>query len=64
MDKNFIETNKNILGRLTNGKVDIYQVFLKLSIDLLSPNGLGLFVLPHNFLNSESSKKLRKYFFI
>ena len=57
----FIETNKKIMYGLTNGKVDIYQVFLKLSIDLLSPNGLGLFVLPHNFLNSESSKKLRKY---
>lgn len=60
-DKNFTEPHKEILGELTNGKVDVYQVFLKLSVDLLNPNGLGLFVLPHNFLTSESSKKLRNY---
>ncbi|WP_026704526.1 Eco57I restriction-modification methylase domain-containing protein [Flavobacterium soli] len=60
-DKEFTEPHKEILGELTNGKVDVYQVFLKLSVDLLNPNGLGLFVLPHNFLTSESSKKLRNY---
>jgi len=52
---------KSILKGLNNGKIDIYQAFIKLSIDLLNPNGLGLFVLPHNFLISESSKKLRNY---
>lgn len=60
-DKDFTEPHKEILAGLTNGKIDIYQVFLKLSVDLLSPNGYGLFVLPHNFLIAESSKKLRNY---
>ncbi|MBP6456335.1 MAG: N-6 DNA methylase [Chitinophagaceae bacterium] len=56
-----IEKCKAILEGLNNGKVDVYQAFIKLSIDLLNPNGLGLFVLPHNFLISASSKKLRNY---
>jgi methylase of polypeptide subunit release factors len=56
-----INKYKIILNGFVNGKVDSYQVFLKLSIDILSPNGLGLFVLPHNFLISKSSKKLRNY---
>jgi len=52
---------KIILQGLYNGKIDIYQAFIKLSIDMLNPNGLGLFVLPQNFLIAESSKKLRNY---
>lgn len=60
-DKDLTIKYKSILEGLNNGKIDIYQAFLKLSIDLLSPNGLGLFVLPHNFLIAESSKKLRNY---
>jgi methylase of polypeptide subunit release factors len=60
-DQNVIDNHKVILGELTNGKVDVYQVFLKLSVDILTANGRGLFVLPHNFLVSESSKKLRNY---
>ena len=55
------EKYKAILRGLNNGKIDIYQAFLKLSIDMLKPNGLGLFVLPHNFLISDSSKNLRNY---
>ncbi|WP_111610841.1 Eco57I restriction-modification methylase domain-containing protein [Algoriphagus yeomjeoni] len=57
------ETNKNkiILEGLNNGKIDTYQAFIKLSVDILNPNGLGLFVLPHNFLTAKSSKKLRNY---
>ena len=60
-DKSFINNLKDILTNLAYGKVDAYQGFLKLSIDLLKPNGIALFVLPHNFLISESSKKLRNY---
>lgn len=56
-----IEKNKLILEGLNNGKIDAYQAFLKLSVDILNPNGLGLFVLPHNFLIAQSSKKLRNY---
>ncbi len=56
-----IDKYKNILEGLVNGKIDIYQAFIKLSIDILNPNGLGLFVLPYNFLIGESSKKLRNY---
>ncbi len=52
---------KAILGDLSNGKIDAYHAFLKLSIDLLKPNGLALFVIPHNFLVSQSSKNLRNY---
>lgn len=52
---------KDIMGNLKSGKIDTYHAFLKLSIDLLKPNGLGLFVIPHNFLISESSKHLRNY---
>ena len=57
----FVDALKSVLNNLTNGKIDAYQGFLKLSIDLLKPDGIGLFVLPHNFLISESSKYLRNY---
>lgn len=60
-DNSFVEALKNVLVNLTNGKIDAYQGFLKLSIDLLKSDGIGLFVLPHNFLISESSKHLRNY---
>lgn len=60
-DVAFVDALKNVLTNLTNGKIDAYQGFLKLSIDLLKPEGIGLFVLPHNFLISESSKHLRNY---
>jgi hypothetical protein len=60
-DQEGTEKYKTILQGLNNGKIDIYQAFLKLSIDMLNPNGFGLFVLPHNFLIGESSKKLRNY---
>ena len=56
-----IEAYKEILKGISHGKIDIYQAFIKLSIDLLNPNGLGLFVLPQNFLVAQSSKKLRNY---
>jgi len=60
-DTAFVDALKSVLNNLTNGKIDAYQGFLKLSIDLLKPDGIGLFVLPHNFLISESSKHLRNY---
>lgn len=56
-----VERNKLILKGLNNGKIDVYQAFLKLSVDILNPNGLGLFVLPHNFLIAKSTNKLRNY---
>lgn len=52
---------KELMGEVKNGKIDTYHAFLKLSIDLLKPNGLGLFVIPHNFLISQSTKNLRNY---
>lgn len=60
-DKGFVDKLNSVLGNYKHGKVDLYQGFLKLSIDLLKPSGIGLFVLPHNFLISTSSKKLRDY---
>ncbi len=52
---------KELMGEIKNGKIDTYHAFLKLSIDLLKPGGLGLFVIPHNFLVSQSAKNLRNY---
>ena len=59
--KEATEILKSVLKGIINGKIDAYQAFLKLSIDILSPNGLGLFVLPQNFLIAKSTKKLRHY---
>ncbi|MDR1161746.1 MAG: N-6 DNA methylase [Tannerellaceae bacterium] len=45
----------------SKGKSDLYLAFLKLSVDLLSPGGTALFIIPHSFLINEGAKKLRKY---
>jgi hypothetical protein len=51
---------KEYLGDLAVGKTDLYLAFLKLSIDILKPNGYGLFVLPHSFMVNNSASKIRK----
>lgn len=45
----------------SKGKSDLYLAFLKLSVDMLSPGGTALFIIPHSFLINEGAKKLRKY---
>jgi len=50
----------NFLGEHGKGKLDYYLAFLKIGLDALKPGGYGLFVVPHNFLISESSSGMRK----
>ncbi len=42
------------------GKVDMFLPVLKISMDLLKPDGLLLFVLPHSFLFAKNARQLRK----
>lgn len=51
---------KEYLGDLASGKIDLYFAFLKLAIEILKPNGFGLFVLPHSFLVNNGAAKIRK----
>ena len=62
---NQTEESKNLirkfLGDLSLGKIDSYLAFIKIAVDLLKPDGLGMFVLPHAFLKNKSTKSIRKY---
>lgn len=40
-------------------KPDSYLAFLKLSIEIMRPGGLGFFVIPHAFLRTNSASKIR-----
>ncbi len=51
----------SFLGKESQGRTNLYQAFLKAAIDLLSPGGYGLFVIPHDFLLNKSAEPLRKY---
>lgn len=48
------------LGELRRGKVDAYAAVLKVGLDLVRPGGFAMYVLPHTFLYSESTRKLRE----
>jgi type I restriction-modification system DNA methylase subunit len=48
-----------ILGDYVEGRQDLYLAILKLALDLLKPDGLGLFVLPENFLKSKNANRMR-----
>ncbi len=50
-----------VTGDTGKGKVDSYLAFVKLAIEILNPGGLGLFVLPHNFLLAKNAKKIREH---
>ena len=50
-----------LLGDHALGRTDTYQAFLFLAIRLLRPGGLGLFVVPHSFMLSETAGPLRAY---
>jgi len=50
---------KALMGGCRKGKVDMYQAFLKVGMNLLKEGGYLLYVLPHSFLIAENAKKLR-----
>jgi tRNA1(Val) A37 N6-methylase TrmN6 len=49
------------LGPLARGKVDIYIAMVKAGLDLLSPGGFAMYVLPHSFLFANSAGPLRQF---
>jgi methylase of polypeptide subunit release factors len=52
---------KSFLSKYSYNKYDLYLSFVKIAIDSLNENGLGLFVLPNTFLVTDSAKLIRKY---
>ena len=49
-----------LLGPHTQGRIDLYLAILKIALDLLKPEGFGLFVLPENFLKSKNAAGMRE----
>jgi type I restriction-modification system DNA methylase subunit len=47
------------MSGLASGRVDMFLPFLRIGYELLKPGGIGLFVLPHSFLLSDSGKQMR-----
>lgn len=54
------ELIKEFAAEYGHVKVDMYQAFLKVGMELLKEGGYLLYVLPHSFLLAENAKKLRK----
>jgi methylase of polypeptide subunit release factors len=52
---------KSFLSEYAFNKYDLYLSFVKIAIDCLNEEGLGLFVLPSTFLVTDSAKLIRKY---
>ncbi|MDB5050529.1 MAG: hypothetical protein JWO30_3600 [Fibrobacteres bacterium] len=48
------------LATLASGRVDLYVPFLLIALKLLKPGGYGCFVLPHSFLLSKSTLRIRQ----
>ena len=44
------------------GNYDIYAIFMEKSFDLISPNGIVSFILPHKFLVTDFGVGIRKFF--
>ena len=56
------EIYASFLGDQKSGrKFDMYLLFLKGSIDLLAPSGIGMFIVPHTLLTNSYGKNIRKY---
>ncbi len=55
------EKIKSYMNELASGRIDSYLAFLKAGFEMLKPDGLGLFVLPHSFLISRSASNFRKF---
>jgi hypothetical protein len=52
---------KDFLSKYSFNKYDLYLAFVKIAIDNLNDNGMGLFVLPNTFLVTDSAKLIRRY---
>ncbi len=52
---------KNEFNDVINGRVNIYMLFIKKSIDLLNPSGILIFVIPTSILSSAYFQKIRNY---
>lgn len=48
------------MGEDMKGWKDTYLAFLKLGLEMLKEGGYGLYVLPHSFLISETTKSIRQ----
>jgi len=58
------ETRKcltSYLKDLVEKKPDSYLGFIKLAVEALKPNGIGLFVLPFSFMKTKSAEKMREF---
>ena len=51
----------DVVGSHGTGRMDACLAFLKRSIDILEPGGLGFFVLPQSFLVGVSARGMRQY---
>lgn len=48
------------MQKYAKGKIGTDLAFLRLGLEMLKPNGIGLFVLPHSFLFLGSASKMRQ----
>lgn len=55
-------SNNPLLNKF-NKNTNLYCFFIKYCIDLLKPNGELIFIVPKDFINSNSSKMLNKYIY-
>lgn len=49
-----------LMQKYAKGKIGTELAFLRLGLEMLKPNGIGLFVLPHSFLFLEGASKMRQ----
>ena len=50
---------KDFMKNFSVGRRDLYLAFVKISMEMVAPNGFIALVLPHSFLINKSSTKLR-----
>ena len=58
-DKEYIKELENSGYELQDGAKDLYKFFLELAMNLLSPSGNCVMILPGSIIRSESSSQLR-----
>jgi hypothetical protein len=49
----------DFMSDLASGRIDAYQAFLQIGLQMLKPGGFGLFVLPHSFLLGKNARGMR-----
>ena len=55
------ELSRQVMGDFGVGKIDTYLPFVKLSLEILKPGGIGMFVIPHSFLKLSGAQKFREH---